>query len=146
MLNNADSSSKNTIAQNKTIRELKKELDKLKGENSNRLKTIKLDKVAPSINVFNKIDEEIVSIDGNIDDNVGVSELIINDMIVSFEESGNFKTNLYIPRSGLNIKIIAFDLNGNKSSKVFVNRKPTRTINTIKFSKLDPTQFKRLKK
>jgi len=143
LLNNTNSSSNSTTAQNNTIRELKKELDKLKKENSNRLKTIKLDKVEPSIKIFTKIDEEIVSLDGNIDDNVGVSELIINDMIIGFEESGNFKTNLYIPRSGLNIKITAFDLNGNKSTKeFFVNRKPTRTINTIKFSKLDPTQFK----
>ena len=135
--------SNNTLAQNKTIRELKEELNKLKRENSNRLRRIKLDKVEPTINVFPKIDEEIVSLDGNINDDVGVSELIINGIEVGFEESGNFKTKLYIPRSGLNIKITAFDLNGNKNSKeLFVNRKPIQNFKKVKFTKLDPTQFK----
>ena len=79
---------------------------------------INKDNEVPVISVSSKIISETnFSIFGKITDNLGVSEVVIDNYPIMLESDGTFQTNYYIPRTGKIIEIVAFDIKGNKASK-----------------------------
>ncbi len=78
-------------------------------------------------------------INGNVQDNFGIAELLINNKPVAFDNNGDFEFSSYVPSSGKEIKIKVIDLAGLSASttiKLIPDRKQISTA--IIFDDLNP--------
>ncbi|QSX05986.1 S8 family serine peptidase [Sedimentibacter sp. zth1] len=95
------------------------EMDGIETEPSSAVTVIK-DKIAPELIVEEpednlKINEEVVHVVGNVQDNIEITQLLINEVEVAIDEDGNFHERLMVNQGVNIITVKAIDIAGNET-------------------------------
>ncbi|MBZ2175131.1 S8 family serine peptidase [Schnuerera sp. xch1] len=82
--------------------------------------TVIKDQVLPTLEVERpldnaKINEEVVHVEGNVTDDIGLSQLLINEKEAEVDEEGNFHERLIVNEGENLITVSAIDLAGNET-------------------------------
>ncbi len=132
-----------TYRLNKAEREaeiLRKKIKELEQNQIRKNVNIENDKSIPNIKILlNQTIGKQGIINGNVQDNFGIAELLINNKPVAFDNNGDFEFSSYVPSSGKEIKIKVIDLAGLSASttiKLIPDRKQISTA--IIFDDLNP--------
>ena len=132
-----------TYRLNKAEREaeiLRKKIKELEQSQIRKNVNIENDTSIPNIKILsNQTIGKQGIINGNVQDNFGIAELLINNKPVAFDNNGDFEFSSYVPSSGKEIKIKAIDLAGLSASttiKLIPDRKQISTA--IIFDDLNP--------
>jgi len=132
-----------TYRLNKAEREaeiLRKKIKELEQSQIRKNVNIENDTSIPNIKILsNQTIGKQGIINGNVQDNFGIAELLINNKPVAFDNNGDFEFSSYVPSSGKEIKIKVIDLAGLSASttiKLIPDRKQISTA--IIFDDLNP--------
>ena len=132
-----------TYRLNKAEREaeiLRKKIKELEQNQIRKNVNIENDTSIPNIKILsNQTIGKQGIINGNVQDNFGIAELLINNKPVAFDNNGDFEFSSYVPSSGKEIKIKVIDLAGLSASttiKLIPDRKQISTA--IIFDDLNP--------
>lgn len=141
--NNSINTDINTYRLNNAEREAEMLRKKIRELEKNQIKknvNIGNDTSAPNIRIsLNQTIGKKGIINGNVSDNSGIAELLINNKPISFQSNGDFKYSSYVPQTGKEINIKVIDLAGLTSSKVIKFMPDRNQINTaIVFDELNP--------
>ncbi|QSX05987.1 S8 family serine peptidase [Sedimentibacter sp. zth1] len=95
------------------------EMDGIETEPSSAVTVIK-DKIAPELIVEEpednlKINTEVVHVVGNVQDNIEITQLLINEVEVAIDEDGNFHERLMVNQGVNIITVKAIDIAGNET-------------------------------
>ena len=104
------------------------------------LKKSSTDTRVPLITIFNVSNKgKQGKISGNVRDDSGIAELLIDGKAISVGENGNFDYQTFIPYNGINLKIVATDSSGLSAEKLIVLERSEDSLTTsITFDRLNP--------
>ena len=134
-----NSKSSDLIAAEKRANELEQRLAALEAEKELAKRTANSDTEAPVIRITSVISKGLSGfLKGNVIDNSGVAEVLLDGKPILLDINGNFTAKTYVPKGGVSVLVEAFDLAGLSSSlSVQLDRTETKT-ETFKFSRLNP--------
>ena len=103
-------------------------------------KSLQLTLRYPLITIFNVSSKgKQAKITGNVRDDSGIAELLIDGRVISVGENGNFDYQTFIPHNGINLKIVVTDSSGLSAEKLIALERSEDSLTTsITFDRLNP--------
>ena len=94
----------------------------------------------PLITIFNVSNKgKQGKISGNVRDDSGIAELLIDGKAISVDKNGNFDYQTFIPYNGINLKIVVTDSSGLSAEKLIALERSEDSLTTsITFDRLNP--------